>query len=103
MESFAPSSGWVAVLVSLATAVVLPIIIMGITAFCLPRPPMKDSDGHWAERARRLFPFKALRIYSLTMLPVIYAIGGNFYPDSILPIPRWTFCSLIFLAWLKSQ
>jgi hypothetical protein len=67
-----------------SVAVVLPIIIMGIAAFCLPRPKIKNSDGHWAERARSLFPFKALRIYSLSFLPVIYAVGGNFYPDSIL-------------------
>jgi Zn-dependent protease with chaperone function len=98
MESFALSSGWVAVLVSLGAAVVLPVIIMGLAAFCLPRPRMKNSDEHWAERARRLFPFKALRIYCLIMLPILYAIGGNFYPDSILPIPRWTFCSLLFLV-----
>lgn len=102
MESFAPGSGWVAVLVSLVAAVILPIITMGITAFCLPRSMMKNSDGHWAEHARRLFPFKALRIYSLSVLPVIYSVGGSFYPDSILPIPRWTFCSLIFLATFVS-
>jgi hypothetical protein len=98
MESFAPGSGWVAVLVSLVAAMFIPIITMEITAFCLPRSVTKNSDGHWAERARCLFPFKAVRIYSLSLLPVIYTIGGNFYPHSMLPIPRWTFCSLIFLA-----
>jgi Zn-dependent protease with chaperone function len=102
MESFAWASGWVAVLASLAAAVVLPIITIGITAFCLPRPKMKDSDGHWAERARSLFPFKALRIYCLSLLPLLFAIGGNFYPHSMLPMPRWTFCSLIFLATFLS-
>ena len=38
----------------------------------------------------------------MSLLPVIYAIGGNFYPQSMLPIPRWTFCSLIFLATFVS-
>ena len=102
MEKFAWASGWVAVLVSLAAAVLFPIITMGITAFCLPRPRIENPGGHWAERARSLFPFKAVRIYSLSVLPVIYAIGGNLYPHSILPIPRWTFCSLIFLATFVS-
>jgi len=101
-SAFAPGSGWVAVLVSLVAATFIPGITMGITAFCLPRSVTKNSDGHWAERARCLFLFKAVRIYSLSLLPVIYAIGGNLYPHSILPIPRWTFCSLIFLATFVS-
>ena len=102
MESFAWASGWVAVLVSLAAAVFLPIITIGITGFCLPRPKVKGSDRHWAERARSLFPFKALRIYTLSILPILFAIGGNFYPDSMLPFPRWMFCSLLFLATFLS-
>jgi hypothetical protein len=101
-SAFAPGSGWVAVLVSLVAATFIPGITMGITAFCLPRSVTKNSDGHWAERARCLFSFKAVRIYSLSLLPVIYAIGGNLYPHSIMPIPRWTFCSLIFLATFVS-
>jgi hypothetical protein len=98
MESFAPGSGWVAVRISLAAAVFLPIITMGITAFCLPRSRIQNSDAHWAERARRLHPFKAVRIFFLSLLPILYATGANFYPDSLLPIPRLMFCSLIFLV-----
>jgi len=98
MESLAPASGWVAVLISLAAAVFLPIITMGITAFCLPRTRIQNSEVHWAERARRLYPFKAVRIFFLSLLPILYATGANFYPDSLLPIPRLMFCSLIFLA-----
>ncbi len=98
MESFAPSSGWVAVLISLAAAVFLPLLTMGITAFCLPRTRIQNSDAHWAENARRLYPFKAVRIFSLSVLPILYATGANFYPDSLLPIPRLMFCSLIFLT-----
>jgi len=98
MESFAPSSGWVAVLISFAAAVFLPIITMGIAAFCLPRKLTQNPDEHWSERARSLFPFKAIRIFSLGVLPILYATGANFYPDSMLSIPRWMFCALIFLA-----
>lgn len=98
MESFAPASKWMAVLASLAVAVFLPMITMAITAFFLPRKPARTSDGHWAECARRLYPFKAVRLISLSVLPVMYTTATNFYPDSILPIPRWMLCSLIFLA-----
>jgi Zn-dependent protease with chaperone function len=102
MESFAPTSGWVAVLISLAAAVFLPIITMGIAAFCLPRKLMQNPGEHWTERARSLFPFKAIRIFSLSVLPILYATGAGFYPDSMLPIPRWTFGALIFLVSFSS-
>jgi Zn-dependent protease with chaperone function len=98
MESFAPSSGWVAVLISFAAAVFLPIVTMGIAAFRLPRKLTQNPDEHWSERARSLFPFKAIGIFSLGVLPILYATGANFYPDSMLSIPRWMFCALIFLA-----
>ncbi|MBV8280428.1 MAG: hypothetical protein JO170_34915 [Verrucomicrobia bacterium] len=98
METFAPASGWVAVLISVALAVFLPILTMAITAFCLPRTITKNSGEHWAERARSLYPFKAVRIYSLSLLPLFYATAANFYPDSFRPIPRWIFCIVIFLA-----
>jgi hypothetical protein len=99
MESFA---GWVAVLISLGAAVFLALLTMGITAFCLPRTTVQNSEVHWAERARRLFPFKAVRIISLSVLPVLYATGANFYPDTMVPIPRWIFSSLIFLVTFGS-
>jgi hypothetical protein len=73
MESLGPASGWFAVLISLAAAVVLPIITMGIVAFCLPRKRMQTPDEHWTERARSLFPFKAIRILSVSVLPILYA------------------------------
>ena len=102
MENFPPGSGWFAVLISLAVAVFLPILTIGITAFCLPRAKMQNSDGHWAERARRLFPFKILRICSLSLVPVAYGAGASFYPDSLLPIPKWMFCILIYLTGFGS-
>jgi Zn-dependent protease with chaperone function len=98
MESFGTANGWVAVLISLGAAVFLPLLSMGITAFCLPRTTVQNSEVHWAERARRLYPFKAVRIISISVLPVLYATGANFYPDTMVPIPKWIFGSLIFLA-----
>ena len=93
-----PASKWVVVLFSLGVALFLPSITMGITAFFLPRTLGQNSEEHWAERARRLYPFKAVRQISLSLLPAMYTTGVSFYPDSILPIPRWTFYLLIFLA-----
>src|ERR1700722_3509947 len=63
---------------------------------------MQNPGEHWAERARSLFPFKAIRIFSLSVLPILYATGAGFYPDSMLPIPRWTFGALIFLVSFSS-
>ena len=105
MESLGPASGWFAVLISLAAALFLPIITMGIVAFCLPRKRMQNPDEHWAERARSLFPFKAIRILSSSVLPILYGAGASlagFYPDSMLPIPRWMFAALIFLVSFSS-
>jgi hypothetical protein len=97
MESFGTANGWVAVLILLGAAVFLPLLTVGITAFCLPRTTVENSEVHWAERARRLYPFKVVRIISLSVLPVLYA-AANFYPDTMMPIPKWMFGCLIFLA-----
>jgi hypothetical protein len=97
MESFGTANGWVAVLILLGAAVFLPLLTVGITAFCLPRTTVENSEVHWAERARRLYPFKVVRIISLSVLPVLYA-AANFYPDTMMPIPKWMFGSLVFLA-----
>jgi hypothetical protein len=59
MESFGTANGWVAVLISLGAAVFLPLITMGITAFCLPRTTVQNSEVHWAERPPPALSFQS--------------------------------------------
>ena len=81
--------GWGLVLIVLLAPVLLPISTIAAVGLCLGRGLTRNPAIHWTERARRSYPFRIYFGFCLLLLPLIYAVDAIYYPDFVLPAPKW--------------
>lgn len=85
------SGGWFLVLVAIASATILPVMMVSIFGWLFSRRLTTDPAVHWSERARRSYPYQSMLGTCALLTPVIYYFAAKDYPGSQLPVPHWLF------------